>query len=306
MNNKVEILRAICFTKDDLDTISNLGEDFTDLDIEFMVEFKKIYELGLGQMEKFIDKLDSEGKDLDTYSILYYINVLINGPLGSYAREYSKGKKYFTNNPDIVGLLGNKTRTHQNNTIFEDGAYSLGSTVDLYNRLPLFMQDCLGIAIKQTEDVFRSSLKSSSVIDNTLPIIDKNSQLRYDEESIGEFVLRANGCHMVKDSSFYLMISDTSEDIFKKVEDLLGEEDFRVYKEKKQYSPFDSTKNTSTSKNTKIEKTFKDGDKEREITLDIMGDEFDSEEARSSKLKIAGTEKDKEYLLNSNEGQLGN
>ena len=306
MNNKIETLRAICFTAEDLENVTNLGDSFSKKDIEFMVEFKKIYELGLGQLKKFINKLDEEGSELDTYSILYYIQVLMNGPLGSYVVEYSKDKKYFTNSPDIMGLLGNKTKSNQNNTIFTDGDYSLGCSVDVYNRLPGFMQSTLTTSIKQTEDVFRASLKSSSIVDNTLPIADKNNQLRYDEEYLGKFVLRSNGSYMVKDSYFYLAVSDKSEEIFKKVEDYLGAEDFRVWGDKKKYTAFDSDKNTSTSTNTKVNKNFYDGDDVQEIALDLMGDVFDSEENRSTKLKIVGVEKDKEYLLHTNEGQLGN
>jgi hypothetical protein len=163
-----------------------------------MIEFKKIYELGTTQLKKFIDKLDEEGKELDTYSIMYYIQVLLNGPLGAYVREYSKDKKYFINSPDIMGMLGNKIVSHQNNTIFEDGNYVLGCAVDTYNKLPPFIQTTISNSIKQTEDVFRSSLRSSAVTDNTLPIVDKANQTRYEEEKLGKWVIKANGNNMVK------------------------------------------------------------------------------------------------------------
>lgn len=304
MNNRVEILRAICYTDEDLKTISNLADSFTPKEIEFMVEFKKIYELGLGQLQKFIDKLDEEGKDLDTYTILYYIKVLLNGPLGSYVREFSKDKKYFVNIPDVIGILGNKTKSYQNITIHTDGDYSLGCSVDTFNKLPEFMQETLITSIKQTEDVFRSSLKSSSEVDNTLPIADKNNQLRYDEEKLGKFVLRSNGSYMVKDSYFYLAVNDKSEDIFNSVEQYLGDENFRIWGDMKKYNAFDSEKNTSVSTNSKIIKTFTEGNKEREITLDLMGDEFDSSESRSSILTIENVEKNEEFKLHTNEGQL--
>lgn len=305
MTNKIEILRAICFTKEDMNTIKNLGDSFSEIEIDFMVEFKKIYELGLGQLQKFIDKLDKEGKDLDTYSILYYVETLLNGPLGSYVKEFSKDNKYFTNTPDCMGMLGNKTKSPYNNTIFENVEYQLGCSVDSYNKLPGFMQLTVQDSVKITEDVFRSSLKSTSEHDNTLPIIDKNNQKRYEEEKDGKWVLRANGSYMVKDASFYHTVNDISEDVFNEVETLLGEENFRLYQDKKQYTPFDSEKNESTATNNKIEKEFVNGEDSEILNLDIMGDEFDSEEKRSSKLIIPSDTKDKEYLLNSNEGQLG-
>ena len=57
MRNRVEILRAIEFTKDDLDNISNLDDlvSFSDKEKEFMESFKKVYELGLNQLELFIN-----------------------------------------------------------------------------------------------------------------------------------------------------------------------------------------------------------------------------------------------------------
>jgi hypothetical protein len=304
MNNKVEILRAICFTKEDIANITNLEDSFSEKEIEFMVEFKKIYELGTTQLERFIDKLDDEGTELDTYSITYYISLLLNGPLGTHTREYSKDKKYFVNTPEIMGMLGNNTSASQNTTIFEDGKYPLGCSVDSYNKLPKFMQMTLGSAVKITEDVFRSSLKSSSEIDNTLPIADKSNQLRYQEEGTGIFVKRSNGSYMVKDSAFSAATLLASKDIYSKVENYLGDENFRVYKDKKQFSPFDSEKNNSLATN-KIVKDFYDGDNKREIVLDLMGDEFDSVDKRTSKLKIIGIEKDKEYVLNTTVGQLG-
>jgi hypothetical protein len=304
-NNKVEILRAICFTKEEMLNISNLGDSFTELDIDFMVEFKKIYELGLNQLEKFINKLDKEGKDLDTYSIMYYVDILNNGPLGAYVRKLSKDKNYFSQTPDSIGSLGNNSYTTSNNTLYADAPYQLGCSVDVYNRLPLFMQKNLNVAIAETENIFRTSIYSSNIIDNTLPIIDKNPQLRYEEESKGKWVNRANGSYMVKDSQYYLIINEISQSIFEKVKTQLGEENFRIYKDKKQYNSFDSEKNTSTSTINKIDKIIKENDKTLSVTTDLLGDRFDSEDRRNSVLKISSDEKDIEYKLHTNKGQLG-
>lgn len=306
MKNTVEILRAICYTKEDLNTITNLADSFTEKEIEFMVEFKKIYELGLDQLKKFIDKLDKEGKDLDTYTIQYYVDILTNGPLGSYVRQFSEFKKYFVNTPDTLGMLGNKNYSPENITIFSTDNYPLGCATDTFNKLPRFIQDGLKNGIKQVEDVFRTSLKSSSEVDNTLPIVDKSNQKRHDEEPSGKWVLRSNGNFMVKDSYYYQVIDDISQDIFDKVKLEIGEEDFRVYKDKKQYSPFDSDKNESTSTNNKIKKNITENGKTFEVTLDLMGDVFDSVEKRKNSIIVQSDSKDKEYKLNTVEGQLGN
>lgn len=308
MDNKIEILRAICFTNEDIDTIQNFDDlgDFSSKDIEFMVEFKKIYELGLEQLKKFIDKLDKEGSELDTYSIIYYIKTLFNGPLGSYAKKHSIDKKYFVNTPDIMGMLGNVTKSPLNNTVFTHDDYPLGCSVDIYNRLPGFIQTSIQTAVKVSEDLFRESLGSCVIVDNTLPLVDKRNQQRYNEEQLGKWVLRPNGNYMVKDSFFLISVKDVSQNIFDSVKSYLGDENFRIYKDKKQYTAFDSDKNTSTAGVTELKKEYTVGDDTLVITLDLMGDEFDSEEKRQSSLTIASAEKDEKFLLNTNEGQLGN
>ena len=191
------------------------------------------------------------------------------------------------------------------NTIYQTIGYPLGSSVDTYNKLPNFVQTTLTDSIKLTEDVFRSSLKSSSVVDNTLPIVDKDPQRRYEEEPDGKLVLRPNAAYMAKDVFFYLSVKDVAQDVFEKVKETLGDEDFRIYKDLKEYSPFNSEKNTSSSANSEVEKKFTDGDLEEVIILDLLGDEFDSVERRESKLMVSNDDKDKEYLLHTNAGQLG-
>ena len=307
MKNTIEILRSICFTSEDLKTITNLADSFKQIEIDFMVEFKKIYELGTGQLEKFLKKLEDEGKDLDTYSIQYYVDVLLSGPLGPKAKEIASAHKYkyFKNSPDSMGILGNNARTTSNITLYSDDAYPLGCAVDSYKNLPAFLQTTLGEAMKQTEDVFRTSLKSSTVFDNTLPIADKVPQKRYDEESKGKWVTRSNGSYMVKDSYQHLVIVKISQPIFDKVKTNLGDEDFRMYKDKKKYTPFNSDENESTATNNKIKKKITDNKVTKEFTFDLMGDVFDSEEQRQSELIIKNDSKDKKYLLNTIQGQLG-
>lgn len=306
MHNRVETLRAICYTYDDLESIRNLGDSFSEKEIEFMVEFKKIYELGLSQLEKFINKLDEEGKDLDVYTILYYVNTLLNGPLGNYARSLAEGKKYFIKMPESMGILGNNTSTTQNIAIYNDMGQPLGCSVETFNKLPKFIQNTLEISIKETETIFKDSLYSSTIIDNTLPILDKQNNIKYDKEKTGEWVIEPSGTYINKDIFFRIATNNVSKKIFDKVKEYLGEENYRIYGEKKQYNAFDSEKNQSKSINTKIEKEYTDenGDIEN-ITLDLMGDDFDSDDKRSRILKINKPEKNEEYSINTNEGQLG-
>lgn len=303
MTNRIELLRAFQYTKEDLDNILNLDEiaDFTEADKDFMEEFKKIYELGLNQLESFINKLDEEGKNLDEYSIDYYVNILLNGPLGQYVRILSKDKKYFKSHADVFGINGNQQRSNQNTTVLPGGDYELGCPIDLYNKLPLFVQKTLYNSTKLTEDIFRGSLTSATLVDNTLPLVDKKPQERYTSEPTGFWVYGAIANYCLKDSNFYMnILSIIGNRIFEKVKNYLGDEDFEIYKSKKLYNPFDSTLNESQSKNFELKKDIGE-----EVSLDLMGNLFDSEEKRKSSLKIVNANKDKEYLLGSNEGQLG-
>lgn len=304
MKNKVEILRSICFTKEDLENITNLADSFSDKEIEFMVEFKKIYEMGLGQLKKFIDKLDKEGKDLDEYSIQYYVTLLKNGPLKKWVEEFSKKKKYFDPIPEGMGKNGNNSFTTRTITNYTNDNYSLGATVDIYNKVPSFVQNSLKGISKQTEEVFRSGLKSSMVHDNTLPIIDKAPQQRYSYEMNGKWSLAPNGNYLVKDRFFKKIIDKISQKIFDSVKEYLGDENFRIWADRKTFFPFDSSKNTSTASNNELKKEFKENDKTVVISLDLLGDPMDSEELRKSSLKINMDGKIVEYPLHTNIGQL--
>jgi hypothetical protein len=301
-NNKIEILRSVCFTEEDLEDIQNLKDEFTEKEIEFMIEFKKIYELGLNQLTKFINKIDEEGKDLEPWDIEYYINLLFSGPLGNYTRQLSKDKKYFVEIPDILGVNGNNEITTHNTTLFLDQSYPLGAPVDIYNRAPDFIRDILKSSTEIVERVFRSSLASSIIHDNTLPIMDKSPQLRYSEEQQGAFVKRSNACYLIKDSHYRVVMKDTRQAIFDKVKEIITEEHYRIFEYRKKYSPFNQDENQSTSKIYEIEKKVIENDKEKVLILDIMGDIFDQ---RSSILKVETPEKTEEFVLNSVEGQFG-
>lgn len=306
MRNKIEILRALCFTKEDLETIKNVPDGtFTDLEIEFMVEFKKIYELGLNQLEVFINKLDEEGKDLQTWDIDYYVTLLLNGPLGSYAKKLAENKKYFIALPNILGNTGNSAVTLANTTLYLDNLYPLSVAVDTFNSIPDFIQGTVIESTEIVERMFRSSLNASIVNDNTLPIADKAPQKRYLEEDKGDWVKRSNASYSVKDSFYRVRMADTRSKIFDKVKELIGEEHYRIYEDHKRYSPFDDEYNTSTAINYQVKEEITENDITQEVTTDLFGNVYDSDDRRKSVLKVPTPEKDKEYVLNTVEGQLG-
>jgi len=303
MRNKVEILRAIEFTKEDLENIKNLNEfpEFTSKDREFMEEFKKVYELGLNQLEKFINKLDSEGSELDIFTIRYYVNQLLGGPLGQYTIKLSKDKKYFKNIPDIMGRCGNIEVTNSNVTIVPNSSPPTGQTVDVYNKIPKFLQDISFEGSTITENVFRNGMIPTSCIDNTLPLIDKKPQDRIDTEDSGSWQSQAYGTYCVRDRFFYNVLTQISSDIFSKVKTYLEDENYRIFYDKKTYNAFDSSKNTSKASNAKLVVDING----EQIETDLMGDIYDSFERRKSSLKIETESKNVEYELSTNTGQLG-
>lgn len=305
MRNRVEILRAIQYTKDDVSNYPSLSSiaPFKEIDYDFMEEFKKVYELGLNQLESFINKLDDEGKDLDAYSIKYYVTNLLNGPLSNFAKELGKDKNYFINTPDVMGSNGNSYRTDQNTSILPTQPLPLGVNVDMYNKLPQFMQLNLEDSVDNTESVFRDSSFGTTFMDNTLPIVDKAPQRRYDEEPSGRINQFAHGNLGVKDSFFFNVLQDINQQIFEKVQEYLGEENFRLFRDNKEYSPFDSDDNTSTSSAYKIERIIDEN--EDPIEVDLLNSQIDSLELRGSVLKVENDEGVKEYDLHTNDGQLG-
>lgn len=302
MRNNIEILRAVCFDEEDVRNIENLDDfEFEDLEIEFMVEFKKIYELGINQLEKFINKLDEEGKDLKEWDIDYYVNRLLNGPLTKQARELGQNKKYFVNVPDILGNNGNNQSSRHNTTMYYDDIYPLDVCVDVYNKSPDFIQALITRSNEIVEKMFRSSVGASIINDNTLPIADKAPQMRYQEEKQGGWVTRSNGSYSVKDVFYRKVMEDTRQKIFDKVKEIIEEENFRLFKDHKTFNPFGED-NDAVSGVFEFEKKIQEGENEETLKLDIVGDVFDD---RSAALKIETPEENKEYLLNTVEGQYG-
>lgn len=303
MRNKVEILRALEFTKDDLENIKNLGEfpEFSAFDREFMEEFKKVYELGLNQLNKFINKLVSEGSTLDVFSIRYYVSQLLSGPLGKYTASLASGKQYFINIPDILGRCGNKEVNNSNTSIIPNTPTPLGQTIDVYNKIPRFLQDMSIESNAITENVFKNGMVSTTCMDNTLPLSDKRPQARISSENSGSWQSGAHGTYCVRDRAFNNVLNQINSDIFNTVNTYLGDENYRIYFDKKIFNPFDSLKNTSRSSNSRVLVNI-NGEL---VETDLMGDIYDSFERRKSSLKVETETKNVEYKLSTNKGQLG-
>lgn len=304
MRNKIDILRALYFDENDYRNILNAGDDFPEKEREFMLEFKKIYELGLRQLEKFMMKLKDEGAELEVWDIVYYVNQLLNGPLRSFAIGVANEEKipYFADMPKSMGTLGNKSTTNMNTTVCFGYPTPLNVAVDSFNSAPGFMHKNLGLGVFLTEELFKLSLASSVIIDNTLPLADKKPQDRYKEEPTGEWVKKSNASYLVKDSLYLKIFDPIRSQIFEKVKEVVGEENFRIYLDNKLFNPFNPDYNTSATKQFILKKKIG----ETEIETDLFGAVYDSFEKRKVELQIPQPESDKKYKLNTNQGQLGN
>jgi hypothetical protein len=257
MRNRIEILRSICFTKEDISTYADMPIDFTEIEIEFMVEFKKIYELGVKQLEKFMKKLDTEGFNLEPYDIQYYVKQLLNGPFSKYVKILGIGKKYFSTIPDSLGVLCNHEITNTNTTLYQDDEYPVNVPSDAYNKAPLMVKNIVDISNKTVEDIFRSSLHSSLIYDNTLPIVDKKSQTRYSDERTGSWQQQAHGSYNVRDSYYRKNMENVREKVVDAVKNDIGDENFRIYGDKKLYSPYDPYVNDAKTENYAFNRRLK-------------------------------------------------
>jgi len=322
ITKKVELLRALLRTKDQFDELIDTGanEEFTDKDKEFMEEFKKIYYSGLEQLEKFINKIDEEGKEISIESIEYYKNLLFNGPLaGNYVsltRPPEGAKNFFKDTTDDLGTNGNTAADNNSIPLWSTNTVAFNNTVASNNKSTDFINDLIATASKQTAITTKECSEYLYNTDNTKPFIDKRQNERVSMEGEDGFNTESHGCYCVKDVEFRKVAEEITEDIFDKVEEYLGESDYAVFTFKKLSSYF-SDKNKAKSFNAKVRRKLqymqrsydekgieKIEIKDTNIETDLFGNQYDSADRRQFTFKISG-EKDKIFNPNTIEGQLG-
>ena len=323
ITKNVEILSALLRTKEQFDELieKEVVEAFSDKDKEFMEEFKKIYHIGISQLEKFINKIDKEGKEISIESIEYYKSLLFTGPLAanaiSLARPPGEVKKFFKVNSDTLGTNGNLARSNTTVPLFKDGGVAFNNALLTSNKSTSFINGLISIATASTSDVVNNASLHLTDIDNTLPFIDKSQDLRKEEEQVDGFNTRSHGCYGVADVEFFKVAQEISEDIFDKVKEFLGEEDFEVYKFYRLINYFDSEKNKAKSRRAAVDKKLiymsrsytEEGIeeieiKETEIETDLIGNQYESDKRKEFTFKIEGDD-DKIFTVNTVEGQLG-
>lgn len=233
MVNKVELLRAMLFTVEDFKTIKNLQDfpQFTQDDLDFMIEFKMIYEMGEPQLRKFIQKLEVDGFKIDAYSINYYTSVLLAGPFGNMIRDILgdlNQHTYWKRTPDSIARNSEVSYSAANTTSYTDHPVPAGTDNKILNKLPAFCSRILQLGLSAVEFVFRDSTKSMTMSDNTLPIANKNPQQRYNTEASGKLQQTAHGGYGVKDTNSYNNTLSASEGIQENLGGGLSEEDIRM------------------------------------------------------------------------------
>ena len=197
INNKVEILRSLERTKEQFEvqyqqncdgTRNGAYGEFSDTDKELMESFKKVYQLGITQLQDFVNQLDEKSDKIDEYSILYYITQLLNGPFSQHFKEFTanKGEKsIYAPSNDRLGSVTNSIKSNSTVPVFNSN--SLNAGLGIFNKSTGFIQGILKDANRQTSNVFNFNFQSSVFDDNTLPFIDKAPRARSNAEGIINF-----------------------------------------------------------------------------------------------------------------------
>jgi len=301
MINKVELIRPLLRIKEDLNRISIPEEwEVEDVDVEFITEFKKIYEIGIDNLESFIDKLNSEGKDLNEYTIQYYKRNLLNGPFAKLVSEYAKGSTYFKNMSESMGVKSRSLKTLNNVEQVESAGPNAPMIFDNLSMTPSWLQAIVSNAENQVTEVHRKSMYHKLGYDNTLPEIDKGQQ-RYNTIG-GELNKKSHGNYAVADSYFYDVALVVSSDILVALSKYFDDEEtLRLWGWKTAYNPFSDDNNAISPISIGIKESK---DQENFLNYSILKYLKDDLTRRGFKIKIEKEEEVKEYLVHTSDGAL--
>lgn len=297
MNNKIELLRAVWFTTKD--SPNTTGVDFTDDEKKLVEKFKKMYEMGkVPHLQTLIEELNKQGSEnIDPHTLEYMKSILRNGPFGEDADKLiaevkdKKGDNNIKDMSDNVGINADLYFTTQNTYLFR-GEQIQGCNFIQHNKLPKFMTDTLKKAVEVTQNLFTDNVVAIVITDNTLPLLDKLNQRRYDKETNqGSIVIDSIGNYCVKDRYFYKEQNGAVSKVKEKISKYLKQSRFDRLYMMKGYNPFDGSFNKSVAPTPKsmtitekIKKFNPDGSEgeEKEFKLNLMLDEvFDKESVES-------------------------
>lgn len=308
--NKVETLRAIGWSANQLTTIVNLSsiDTFSQTDIDVLSEFKQIYEKGETKFTEFVQTLDKKGESLDEFSIIYYTQQLKNGPFRKQALEQQG--KYWQKAPDSIAQNAN-----------EDGLqYPLDANVCgvrkiVFNKMPAVMQKNerkMSSAVNSISSITASQL---NIIDNTMPCLVKGNANRYIDESTGGTNTLPHALYNTNDVETAVVKQRTSEQIKQSAKTYLGSEDYRLHRFRLTNNPFIT--NSKTAK-TKVERevvyqttiyttngTEVTKNNTATVITDVVGNLYETDEARNAEVTIPSKDKDITIKLHTVDGQLG-
>ena len=196
-NVKAQVLRSLFVSRKQFENLivrdcngklqGDFMHNFSEAELDFMENYLQIFELGLNQLEKFMSMLSSaEGLlRLDESTILYYLRQLLNGPFSCAAYDLSRimsgqDLNLLASVNDGIGTLGNAVRSNIATTVY--GLEPFNAALDLYNKLPPFMQKNLDDGTRVATNVFSRNFEQNVYLDNTLPFIDKFPILRVNNE----------------------------------------------------------------------------------------------------------------------------
>ena len=247
-NIKAQVLRSLFVNKEQFENLivrdcdgklqGDFMHNFSESELDFMENFLQVFELGLDQLEKFMSMLaTAEGLlSLDECTILYYLRQLLNGPFACAAEDIARlasgqDLNLLASVNDGIGTIGNAVKSNVSTTVY--GLEPVNASIDLYNKLAPYTQDCMNEGSRVAQNIFNYNFEQSVYNDNTLPFIDKLPQLRVNNEYSRGFTNFACGNFNLKDVPFFNILKDISNNIFDSIRQALGPAAYKLFEFRK-------------------------------------------------------------------------
>ena len=311
LKNDIEKLRAVLTTAAQTnDLIQNLS-DFCrsdETDLLLMENFKKMFQFGLNQFNKFVSLLPTA---TEVYTKLYFVAQTLNGPFREYALNLvDEDKPLWKKAPDILGVNGNVNRSQLATPIWvspapPDGSSGQDETVDgqelpvnmnivTRTKLPKFMRDNIEGITYISGVMSSSSVYGTIYVDQTLPCVDKRSAERGDESTLNQWS-PPHGLYMASDVARWQASSSAKRSIERSVQIYNGGLDHELYEFRKFYNPYKDNESEVDRYEVqrKVEYEYYKLDEEapseedvielrtKTIKTDLYGNTYDSDDAKS-------------------------
>lgn len=328
MSKKIERLRAVYLNKDSQEQITNLESlgDFSKDDFFLLEEFKKIYYIGVDQLDYFVNQLDRVGDylNVDLATVIYYMDQLRCGPLAGYLPAAQQKTpitlrtKWWTNAPEVIGVIKYLYKSTVQTPIPEL------KTTEVIDMIPLLLNKCPQHIVDQYTKI--SKLTNSVYADNIGDNLKLDDKLREVPEGIQPSNKTPHGSYLVADTTLYPVLESVQEAIEQKIQlglkfpvketiqdrytnrpELRTELTYTLYLYRRDFNYF---KETDTSSKYVINRLseYKDGNAEKKVIIptDLVGNTFDSDNVRRfGTLSVINEDKNTTLNLHTVRGQLG-